>query len=148
MLPTLLKLCKLVDQSLLPPFYTVISKGYKCKGLPYFQGGLNRLSYANITYNMEPPVFSAKILRRVADINWGAHNDTYLEGGLTSWHTIYVDKSQQTDLQRHAIRYNLLMEGNTVSFANVDKFDAINSHVILLIKLSQVKRLLETYIMV
>ena len=94
---------------------------------------------------MEPPVFSAKILRRFVDINWGAHNDTYLEGGLTSWHTIYVDKSQQTDLQRHAIRYNLLMEGNTVSFANVDKFDAINSHVILLIKLSQVKRLLETY---
>ena len=56
MFPTLLKLCMVGDQYLIPPLYTGISKGYKGEELPAFQSDLDRIAYVNITYNQEPPV--------------------------------------------------------------------------------------------
>jgi hypothetical protein len=92
LLPTLLKLCEVQDQTALPPLYKEIAKGTKREELPAFQGDLNRVAAADTTYNREPPVVSAKMLRRLVDLEWAAHDDTDLEGGLTPWHTIYVSK--------------------------------------------------------
>jgi hypothetical protein len=148
LLPTLLKLCEVGDQTALPPLYKEIAKGTKREELPAFQGDLNRVATADTSYNREPPVVSAKMLRRLVDLEWAAHDDSDLEGGLTPWHTIYVSKGQQADLQRQAAKYNLLVGGDTVSYADVDKFDAIDTHVSLPVKFSQVKRSLEAYVLV
>ena len=148
MLPTLLKLYEVSSQSLLPSLYTSITKEYQHEELPDFQGDIKRLASSDITYNRDPPVVSAKILRRLVYLKWAANNDTYFKGGLTLLHTIYVVKSQQDDLQRHVTRYNLLVGGNTFSYPNVDKLVAVNAHVSLPIKFSQVKRPLELYAIV
>eukprot|EP00978_Attheya_sp_CCMP212_P034418 scaffold143976_cov43-Attheya_sp.AAC.3 len=113
-----------------------------------FQGDLNQAAAADISYNCEPPVASAKMLRRLVDLEWAAHDDSDLEGGLTPWHTIYVSKGQHAELQRHAAKYNLLVGGDTVSYADVEKFDAIDTHVSLPVKFFQVKRSLEAYVLV
>ena len=148
MLPTLLKLCKVGYKSLLPQFYTTIFKVSNRKELPESQGDLNRLASSNITHNMEPPVLSAKMLRRLVDLDWESHYDAYLEGGLAPWCTIYFINTEKEDLQRHASRYNLQVGGDTVSYTNVDKFYEIDAHVSLPIKLSQVKRSLESHVIV
>ena len=88
------------------------------------------------------------MLRRLVDFYCAVHDDTDLEGGLTHWHTIYVSKSQQADLQRHAGRYNILVGSDMVSYSEVDKFDPIDAHMSLHIKFSQVNRSLESYVLV
>jgi hypothetical protein len=147
LLPALLKLCEVADQTALPPLYHQIAKGTKREELPTFQGDINRVAAADISYNREPPVVSAKMLRRLVDLEWAAHDDSDLEGGLTPWHTIYVSKGQQADLQRNAAKYNLLVGGDTVSYADVDQFEAIDAHVSVPTKFSQVKRSLESYVL-
>ena len=88
------------------------------------------------------------MLRRLVDPNCTSHDDKYIEGGMTPWHTIYVIKSQQAGLQRYTKIFNLLVGGNTVSYANMDKFNVIDEHVSLHIKFSQVKMSLELYVLV
>ena len=110
------------------------------KEVPDFQGDLNRLTSSEINNNGELLVVSAKMLRRLVDLKLADNQDTDIKGGLTPWHTIYVSKSHQADLQRYAAIYNLMMGGDTVSYVEVDKFDEIDSHVILPIKFSQFKR--------
>ena len=80
------------------------------------------------------------MLSRLVGIDCAYHDDTDIEGILTPWHTIYISKSHQADLQIYTSRYNLMVGGDTARYADVDKFDAIDSHVSLPIKLSQVKR--------
>ena len=80
------------------------------------------------------------MVSKLVNLELAAHDDTDFKVRLTPRHTIYYRNSQRSDLQRHAAIYNLLEGGNTVRYTDMDKFDAINIHVSLPIKPSQVKR--------
>ena len=121
-------------------FYSNISKGSKREELPSFKGDMNRIDSSDITYNWEPPVVSTKMLRMLVDIEWEAHNDTDTYGGSNPWQNIYLIKSQKADMQRNAARYNFLVGGDTVRYEDMDKSYAIDAHMSLTIKFSQVKR--------